>query len=62
MLQETMEDLEGNYPVQRSRIINHPAYSKPVLMTQYGWAKRGKETVWIKDVKIEEIKENERPN
>ena len=55
MTREMAEDLEGNVPVQRSKVINHPAYSKPVLMTQYGWAKRGKETDWY-ETKIEEIK------
>jgi hypothetical protein len=55
MIREMAEDLEGNVPVQRSKVINHPAYFKPVLMTQYGWAKRGKETDWY-ETKIEEIK------
>lgn len=41
------QELTGEYPVQRSEIINHPAYSRPVLRVEYGWAKRGKETVWI---------------
>ena len=48
------EDLEGHYSVQRSKIVNHPAYASPVLMTQYGWAKRGKETNWY-ETKIESI-------
>ena len=55
MIREMAEDLEGNVPVQRSKVINHTAYSKPVLMTQYGWAKRGRETDWY-ETKIEEIK------
>jgi hypothetical protein len=55
MIKEMSEDLENNVQVQRSKVINHPAYSKPVLMTQYGWAKRGQETNWY-ETKIEEIK------
>jgi len=48
------QDLEGHHQVQRSKIINHPAYSSPVLMTQYGWAKRGHQTNWY-ETKIEPI-------
>ena len=58
MEREMAEDLEGNVPVQESKIINHPAYWRPVLMTRYGWAKRGKETHWY-ETKIEEIKTEE---
>ena len=57
---EAEEDLSGHYQVQESRIINHPEYAKPVLITRYGWAKRsgffGKKVEWY-DQKIEEIKE-----
>ena len=48
------EDLEGHHQVQRSKIINYPAYASPVLMTQYGLAKRGQETNWY-ETKIESI-------
>lgn len=48
------QDLEGHYQVQRSKSVNHPAYASPVLMTQYGWAKRGQETNWY-EIKIESI-------
>lgn len=48
------EDLEGHYQVQRSKIVNHHEYSSQVLMTQYGWAKRGRETKWY-ETKIEPI-------
>ena len=48
------QDLEGHYQVQRSKITNHPAYASPVLMTQYGWAKRGQETNWH-ETKLEPI-------
>ena len=52
-------DLESNYQVQESKIINHPAYWEPVLMTRYGWAKRGHETNWY-ETKIEPIKTEEK--
>ena len=52
-------DLESNYQVQESKIINHPAYWQPVLMTRYGWAKRGHETNWY-ETKIEPIKTEEK--
>jgi hypothetical protein len=48
------QDLEGKYQVQRSKIVNHPEYALPVLMTQYGWAKRGQETNWY-ETKIEAV-------
>ena len=48
------QDLEGKYQVQRSKIVNHPEYDSPVLMTQYGWAKRGQETNWY-ETKIEAV-------
>jgi len=48
------QELTGDYQVQRSKIINHPEYSRPVLFVEYGWAKRGKETVWV-DSEIKEI-------
>ena len=50
------EDLENHYQVQESRIVNHPEYWKPVLMTRYGWAKRGHETKWY-ETKIMQIPE-----
>ncbi len=43
---EMAEDLEGHHHIQESKIINHPSYANPVLLTRYGWAKRGKETHW----------------
>jgi len=52
-------DLESHYQVQESKIINHPAYWQPVLMTRYGWAKRGHETNWY-ETKIEPIKTKEK--
>jgi hypothetical protein len=54
---EMAEDLEGNVHVQESKVVNHPQYWRPVLMTRYGWSKRGKETTWY-ETKIEEIKED----
>jgi len=54
-------DLESHYQVQESKIINHPAYWQPVLMTRYGWAKRGHETNWY-ETKIEPIKTEEKNN
>lgn len=53
-MNESQEDLQGHYKVQRSEIINHPQYAYPVLMTQFGWAKRGHETKWF-ETKIEQI-------
>jgi hypothetical protein len=52
-------DLESHYQVQESKIINHPEYWQPVLMTRYGWAKRGHETNWY-ETKIEPIKTEEK--
>jgi hypothetical protein len=49
------EDLEGHHQIQRSKIVNHPEYDSPVLMTQYGWAKHGQETNWY-ETKIEHIR------
>ena len=54
-------DLESHYQVQESKVINHPAYWQPVLMTRYGWAKRGHETNWY-ETKIEPIKTEEKNN
>jgi hypothetical protein len=54
-MSEMSEDLEGHHQVQRSKIVNHPQYDSPVLMTQYGWAKRGRETNWY-ETKFESIK------
>ena len=56
-----IDDLEGHYQIQESKIINHPAYWQPVLMTRYGWAKRGHETNWY-ETKIEPIKTEEKNN
>jgi hypothetical protein len=50
---DVQEDLSGHYQTQRSQIINHPEYANPVLMTQYGWAKRGQKTQWY-ETRIEE--------
>lgn len=55
-ISDLSEDLEGHRQVQESRIINHPEYYKPVLLTRYGWAKRGGETHWYKQ-EIQEIGE-----
>lgn len=57
-MSDMSQDLEGNYPVQESRVIIHPQYCKPVLLTRYGWAKRkgffGREVHWYEQ-KIEQI-------
>ena len=57
---EAEEDLSGHFHVQESRVINHPEYYKPVLLTRYGWAKRkglfGAEVHWYEQ-KIEQINE-----
>jgi hypothetical protein len=50
MLSDTSEDLEGHYSVQRSRIDRHPEYDSKVLITQFGWAKRGKPTQWYETI------------
>jgi hypothetical protein len=55
-MSDMAEDLEHHH-VQESKIINHPAYWHPVLMTRYGWAKRNRETYWY-ETKIEPIKES----
>ena len=47
-LYDMASELGSDYHVQESKIINHPEYSKPVLMTRYGYAKRGRDTVWVK--------------
>lgn len=52
------EDLESHHQVQESKIVNHPMYSQMVLMTRYGWAKRGHKTIWY-ETKIEPIKTKE---
>jgi ABC-type polysaccharide transport system permease subunit len=52
-------DLESHYQVQETKIIAHPDYWQPVLMTRYGWAKRGHETNWY-ETKIELIKTEEK--
>ncbi len=57
-MSEMSEDLEGHYRVQESKIVNHPEYWKPVLITRYGWAKRGHETKWY-ETKTEPIPEEE---
>jgi hypothetical protein len=53
-MNEMSEDLEGHYRVQESKIVNHPEHWQPVLMTRYGWAKRGHKTKWY-ETKIEPI-------
>lgn len=59
-MSDMSEDLEGHYRVQESRIINHPEYYKPVLLTRYGLAKRegffGAKVRWYKQ-EIQEIEE-----
>ena len=36
-------------PVQRAKLINHPAYLRPVLLVQNGWKNTyTKEVVWDK--------------
>jgi len=45
-MNDMSEDLESHYQVQESKIVNHPEYWKPVLMTRFGWAKRDHETRW----------------
>ena len=47
-------ELSSDYQVQESKIINHPEYFYPVLITRHGWARRGKETVWY-TTKIEKL-------
>lgn len=46
-LHEMDAELGSDYQVQESKLINHPEYANPVLMTRYGWAKRGRETQWV---------------
>ena len=57
---EAEEDLSGHYQVQEPRVINHPEYYKPVLLTRYGWAKRqgffGAKVEWYKQ-EITQIEE-----
>ena len=55
-MNDIRQDLEGQHQVQRSKIVNHPAYVSPVLMAQHGWAKRGQETNWH-EIKIETIEQ-----
>lgn len=52
-LKEMDDELSSDYQVQESKLINHPEYANPVLITRYGWAKRGRETQWV-GVKIEQ--------
>lgn len=52
-LYDMSAELSSDYQVQESKLINHPEYAHPVLITRYGWAKRGRETQWI-GVKIEQ--------
>ena len=52
MNQDVSQDLEGRHQVQRSKIANVPQCASPVLITQYGWAKRGEKTVWDKELRI----------
>lgn len=56
-MSEMAEDLTGHYPVQESKVVNHPEYSKPVLITRNGLAKRGHPTNWY-ETKIQKIEEN----
>lgn len=54
-LHEMASELSSDYQVQESKIINHPEYAYPVLVTRYGWAKRDRDTVWH-TTKIEQIR------
>lgn len=55
MIREMAEDLEDNVSVQESKVINHPMFAYPVLMTRFGWIKKGKETYWY-ETKLQEIR------
>jgi hypothetical protein len=46
-----MKELEKSHLVSRSKFINHPDYSEPILMVQYGWADKYK-TVWNKEFEL----------
>jgi len=41
-------ELSSDYNVKESKITNHPEYSRQVLITRYGYAKRDRKTVWVK--------------
>ena len=45
-IRDMENELGSDYQVQESKIINHPEYSTPITVTRYGWAKRGRDTVW----------------
>lgn len=45
-MSDMASELSSDYQVQESKLINHPEYANPVLITRYGWAKRGRATVW----------------
>ena len=55
MIREMAKDLEDNISVKESKVINHPLFANPVLMTRYGWAKKGKETYWY-EIKLQELR------
>jgi len=46
-----MKELEKTHLVSRSKVINHPSYSEPMLMVQYGWADKHK-TIWNKEFEL----------
>ena len=49
-LRDMESELGSDYQVQESKIINHPEYSTLVRVTRFGWAKRGRDTVWYKTI------------
>jgi hypothetical protein len=51
-----MKELEKSHLVSRSKIANHPSYSEPVLIVQYGWANKYK-TVWNKEFEFKKASE-----
>lgn len=54
-LRDSDIELGSDYHVQESRIINHPAYSQPIIETRYGWANKNRPTAWYaQTVKIYE--------
>jgi hypothetical protein len=51
-----MKELEKSHLVSRSKIVNHPSYSEPMLMVQYGWTDRYK-TIWNKEFELKKAGE-----
>jgi hypothetical protein len=60
-MSDMAKDLEGYYLTQRSRIADSPQYAKPVVITEYGWAKRGHKTTWF-ETKIIPLSDLEKTN